>query len=173
MNHKGSYLLSRNIVLAFGALAAVALLYFLVPGYRWAVEEVGFRNLNLIKRIEAKREAERLPPLNVHEKRAFKIENYYYLQMLNSQTPQNAVVLLPPKKVVENSRHIFMSEAEWVAYFIYPRLCISEDELKAKPEMLSRISHVAIIKGWGYQYLKYEPENREEETVLPINKPNE
>src|SRR6187402_300782 len=110
------YSLSRNIVVAILALLLVGMLYLLIPGYRWAVEEIGFKNLNLVKKIEDKRRRDNLPPLTVHEKRAFKIENYYYMQLINNSTPQNAVILLPPRTATQGTRHTFLGESEWVAY---------------------------------------------------------
>lgn len=158
----------RQLVVAVGALAFVFMLYLFIPGYRWAVEEIGFKNLNLVNKIEDKRRRENLPPLNVHEKRAFKIEGYYYLQLLNSATPQNAVILLPPQNITKGTRHEFLHSSEWVAYFIYPRLCVGYDERKRNPELFSRITHVAIVNGWGYEFLEYPVEQKEEEAVLPI-----
>jgi hypothetical protein len=158
----------RQLVVAIGALAFVFMLYLLIPGYRWAVEEIGFKNLNLVNKIEDKRQRENLPPLNVHEKRAFKMEGYYYLQLLNTSTPQNAVILLPPQSVTQGTRHEFLHSSEWVAYFIYPRLCVGYDERLRNPELFSRITHVAIVNGWGYEFLQYPVEKKEEEAVLPI-----
>lgn len=168
-----SYSLSRNIVVAILALLLVGLLYALIPGYRWAVEEIGFKNLNLVEKIESKRRRDNLPPLTVHEKRAFKIEGYYYLQLINSSTPQNAVILLPPKSVTNNTRHQFLCESEWVAYFLYPRLCVGEDEKEFLPELYKKVTHVAIVDGWGYDKLKYQPQTKEQETILPIEKQTE
>jgi len=167
------YSLSRNIVVAILAFMLVGLLYLLIPGYRWAVEEIGFKNLNLVKKIEDKRRRDNLPPLTVHEKRAFKIENYYYMQLINNSTPQNAVILLPPRTATQGSRHTFLGESEWVAYFIYPRLCVGEDEKDKLPELYKKVTHIAIVKGWGYDKLKYVSTEKEDEIVLPINKASE
>lgn len=164
------FIWQRQLVVAIGTLLFIFLLYILIPGYRWAVEEVGFRNLNLINKIETKRKRENLPPLNVHEKRAFKMEGYYYLQLLNTATPQDAVILLPPQSVTRGTRHEFVNSSEWVAYFIYPRLCVGYDERQSNPELYKRVTHVAIVNGWGYEFLKYPVEQREEEAVLPIQK---
>jgi hypothetical protein len=158
----------RQLAVGLGAFTCVLLLYWLVPGYRWAVEEIGFKNLHLIRKIESKRKRENLPPLNVHQKRAFKMEGYYYLQLLNSATPFDAVILLPPKSVTQGTRHEFLYSSEWVAYFIYPRLCVGYDERDKNPALFQRITHVAIVNGWGYEFLHYSPEQREEETVLPL-----
>lgn len=173
MNSQKHFSWKRQLVVAICTLVFIALLYFLIPGYRWAVEEIGFRNLNLISRIEKKRISENLPPLNVHEKRAFKIEGYYYLQLLITSTPQNAVILLPPRQVTHGTRHEFLNSSEWVAYFIYPRLCVGYDERFTNPELYAKITHVAIVNGWGYEFLKYPVEKKEEEAVLPIDKPKQ
>ena len=163
----------RQLVVAICTFLFIGLLYFLIPGYRWAVEEIGFRNLNLVNKIEEKRKSENLPPLNVHEKRAFKIEGYYYLQLLNTSTPQDAVIFLPQGSVTHGPRHEFVNSSEWVAYFIYPRLCIGYDERFKNPELYSKVTHVAIVNGWGYEFLKYPIEKKEEEAVLPIEKPKQ
>ncbi|MBX2902159.1 MAG: hypothetical protein KF872_01290 [Chitinophagales bacterium] len=170
MQGEKHFIWKRQLVVAIGTLAFVFLLYLLIPGYRWAVEEIGFRNLHLVNKIEEKRQRENLPPLNVHEKRAFKMEGYYYLQLLNSATPQDAVILLPPQHVTKGTRHEFLNSSEWVAYFVYPRLCIGYDERLKNPDLYARATHVAIVNGWGYEFLKYPVEKKDEEAVLPIQK---
>ncbi|MCS6819366.1 MAG: hypothetical protein RMJ53_02080 [Chitinophagales bacterium] len=165
--------LKKQLTVGFLTLFGVLLLYALVPGYRWAVEEIGFKNYNFIKKIEAKRKREGLPPLSVHEKRSLKMEGYYYLQLMQSATPLDAVILLPPRSLTEGTRHEFLHSSEWVSYFVYPRLCIGYDERHKNPELFSRITHVAIVKGWGYQFLKYEVQNKEEEAVMPVEKNEE
>jgi hypothetical protein len=63
----------------------------------------------------------------------------------------------------------FLNSAEWVEYFIFPRLCVGEDEKATGSELFAKVTHVAIVNGWGYDKLHYSPKNRIREMVLPID----
>ncbi|HEY0261828.1 MAG TPA: hypothetical protein VGB95_02300, partial [Chitinophagales bacterium] len=111
-----------------------------------------------------------LPKLTLDDKRFLKLDNYWYLKYLREKTPQNAVILLPPKSAVDTSKEMgLIYGSDWVEYFIYPRLCVSEDEKETKKELYEKVNYVAIVRGWGYDKLHYSPAKFEEEAVLPID----
>jgi hypothetical protein len=81
-------------------------------------------------------------------------------------------VLLPPHTAVDTTPEFnLLNSSEWMEYFLFPRLCISEDEKDKKPELYRKITHVAIVNNWGYDKLKYEPNGKPSATVLPIESP--
>lgn len=160
----------RNLLVAFVFAVILLLLYMAVPGYKWAITEMAARNNELIDRIEKRTLNNNLPELTMDDKRFFRIGCYWYLKYLRENTPQNAVILLPPNSVVDTSQEMkMMSHSEWVEYFIFPRLCVGEDEKETQKELYSKVTHVAVINGWGYEKLRYQPAKREMEIVLPID----
>jgi hypothetical protein len=160
----------KNILLTFVFAIILLVLYVSVPGYKWAISEMAFKNKELIEKIETRRLNNNLPELTDDMKRFFKIGNYWYLSYIRDQTPQSAVILLPPKSAVDTiSEMNNINSSDWVEYFIYPRLCISEDEKERKPELYRKVTHVAIVNYWGYEKLNYIPSKMEKEAILPIN----
>ena len=167
-----SLLMRRNLLMAFVLLVFLLLLYVSVPGYNWAITEMAIRNKELIDKIEVRRLNNNMPELSMEDKRLFKIQNYWYIKFLRDHTPQDAVIILPPHTAIDTTEEYkLLNNSEYVEYFIFPRLCISEDEKNAKPELYKRATHVAILNGWGYDKLKYEPNGKPNETVLPIEPP--
>jgi hypothetical protein len=165
-------LLIRNLLLGGITVLLLLALYRFVPGYSWAVNEVGLKNMELTNRIKTKRKESGLPPISLEEKRFLKIENYYYLKYINENTPYSAVILLPPREAVAGKPEFeLLYDSEWVSYFLFPRLCISESERFTKPKLYSMITHVAIVNGWGYEKLRYSPTTNEPEDILPIDAP--
>jgi hypothetical protein len=149
-------------------------LYATVPGYNFAIKDVAIHNKELIDHIETRRlnADPPMPELTLQDKRRFKIADYWYIEYLRDHTPSNAIVLLPPKSVIpDTSEFNQINDAEWMEYFLFPRLCVSEDEKDKKPELYSKVNYVAIVNGWGYNKLKYVPHNHETEAVLPVEKP--
>jgi hypothetical protein len=163
-------LLRRNLLVTFILVVVLLLLYVSVPGYHWAITEMAVRNKELIDRIETRRLNTNMPELTMDDKRLFKISNYWYLKYLRENTPENAVILLPPHSAIDTSEEMkFLNSAEWVEYFIFPRLCVGEDDKEKSKALYEKVTHVAIVNGWGYDKLHYSPEKRTSEIVLPID----
>ena len=113
-------------------------------------------------------------PLTREDKLAYKVHTYKLLDFINANCPANSVILLPPIDSLQNdSRWNYVYDPGWVEYFIYPRLCIAAGKESENPELAKRITHVLIIKGIGYDKLKYDVplEKREKICLLPVNKP--
>ena len=167
-----SQIMRRNLLVSFVLVFLMVLLYASIPGYNFAIKEVAIRNKEKIEQIETRRLNANMPELTMEDKRLFKIEDYWYIQFIRERTPTNAVVLLPPHSAVDTTPEFnLLNSSEWMEYFLFPRLCISEDEKNTKKELYSRITHVAIVNNWGYEHLKYEPNGRPPATVLPIESP--
>ncbi len=160
----------KNIFISFLLVALLGLLYVAIPGYNWAISEMAFRNKELIDKVELRRLNNNLPELTMDDKRYFKIANYWYLDYLKQKTPQDAVILLPPISVIDTTEDMkFMNSSEWVEYFIYPRLCIGEDEKELKPALYKKVTHVAVVNNWGYDKLSYNPNTHPKDAVFPID----
>lgn len=169
-----SQVMRRNLVVTFVLMFILLLLYVTIPGYNYAIKEVAIGNKQKIDEIETRKLNFNLPDITWEIKRQFRMENYWYIQTIQEVSPanQNTVVLLPPRSAVDSTpKFKELCDPEWMEYFLYPRLCISEDEKETKKELYARVNYVAIINNWGYDKLKYEPSSRPSEAVLPVEKP--
>ncbi len=114
-------------------------------------------------------------PVTREDKLAYKVAVFPLLQYVNENTPKNAVILLPPTdSLAYTSKWNYLYDPIWVEYFIYPRLCLTTGREADHPDLAKRITHVLIVKGIGYDKLKYDVpvEKREKVAVLPINPPD-
>ncbi len=144
----------------------------ITKGYRWAVHDMAMGSYEQIKDIENRVASGQMKPLSLDDKRAYKISTYSYLKYLNENTPDTAVILLPPYSVTgDRSQYNFLHSSEWVEYFIYPRMCISEDARDVFPDIYKRVTHVAVVDSWGYHKLRYPVQSMAREAVFPINRP--
>jgi hypothetical protein len=167
-----SQVMRRNLVITFVLMIILLLLYVVVPGYNYAIKDVAIGNKQRIDQIETRRLNFNLPELRLEDKLLFRIEDYWYIQFLNTHTPDSAVILLPPQSAVDTTPEFHeLNSSEWMEYFLYPRLCISEDEKNTKKDLYARVTHVAIVNGWGYDKLRYQPKTRPSEAVFPIDPP--
>jgi hypothetical protein len=110
------------------------------------------------------------------DKLRLKVNTYVLLERINEYSPPNSVILLPPSDSLVNDQDWKgLSDPIWVEYFIYPRLCLSSGTEAKNPNLAKRITHVLIVKGIGYDKLKYTvpPEKRERLCLLPINQPDD
>ncbi len=108
------------------------------------------------------------------DKLRVKVKTYLLLERINQYCPANSVILLPPADSLANDEDWnFVYDPMWVEYFIYPRLCIASGTEAQYPDLAKRITHVLIVKGIGYDKLKYKvpPEKRERLGLLPVNEP--
>ena len=147
----------------------------LTKGYYWAIHDLALKNLEQINEMKNKMASGEMKPLTLEDKMGYKVGLYPLLKYVKEQTPENAVILLPPgdESISNNSKWNFIYEPEWVEYFIYPRLCVATGYEKNQPELSKRLTHVLIVEGKGYDKLKYDVplEQRVQETILPINSP--
>ncbi len=167
-----SQVLRRNLVITFVLMFILLVLYVTIPGYYFAIKEVAIGNKQRIDQIETRRLNFNLPELRLEDKLLFRIEDYWYIQFMTTHTPDTAVILLPPLSAIDSTPEFSsLNDPEYMEYFLYPRLCVSEDQKDTKKELYARITHVAIVNGWGYDKLKYQPKERPSETILPVIEP--
>ena len=167
-----SQVLRRNLVITFVLMFVLLLMYVTIPGYYFAIKEVAIGNKQRIDQIETRRLNFNLPELRQEDKLLFRIEDYWYIQFMNTHTPDTAIILLPPLSAVDTTPEFnSLNDPEYMEYFLYPRLCVSEDQKQSKKDLYDRATHVAIVNGWGYDKLKYQPKEKPSESVLPIQEP--
>ena len=146
----------------------------LFVGYFDEIHFVAFGAQDQIDKVTAEIQNGSSAPVTREDKLNYKVHTYRLLDFINANTPANAVILLPPTdSIVNDSRWNYVSDPQWVEYFIYPRLCIESGKEAENPELAKRITHVLIVKGIGYNKLKYDVplDKREKVCLLPVNKP--
>ena len=103
--------------------------------------------------------------------------DYRYLNYISKNTPTDAVILFPELKTFfpEGQKSDFnnrgawgVKNKAWSTYFLYPRKVVYEYERTSSPDY-SRITHVAIVNGWGYERLNYAVSNKQKYHILPIS----
>jgi len=115
-------------------------------------------------------------PITREDKLANKVHTFRLMDFVNANCPPGSVILLPPADSLSNNpKWNYIYDPMWVEYFIYPRLCLETGTEAQYPDLAKRITHVLIVKGIGYDKLKYDVpvEKREPLCLLPINKPVE
>lgn len=148
----------------------------LFVGYFDEVHFVAFGAQAQIDKVTSEIAKDGNAPLTREDKLSYKVHTFKLLDFINANCPANSVILLPPIDSFQNdSRWNYVYNPDWVEYFIYPRLCIASGKESENPELAKRITHVLIIKGIGYDKLKYDVpmDKREKIGLLPINKPAE
>ena len=92
-----------------------------------------------------------------------------YVNKMKAQTPENAIVLLPPKKILQDVGFKSVVDLPWITYFLYPRRIVYEED-KDKSPLYAQATHLISLNGWGLDKIKYTVEKPEQFMVLPINK---
>ncbi|MFN0047823.1 MAG: hypothetical protein ACKVOU_01725, partial [Cytophagales bacterium] len=57
----------------------------------------------------------------------------------------------------------------WALNLLYPRKLVYYEE-KDKNKFSKQISHVVVMDGWGFEFLNYRSDSRNNFDVLAINK---
>ena len=92
-----------------------------------------------------------------------------YVNKIKEQTPETAIILLPPKKTIQEVGFKSVVELPWITYFLYPRRVVYEDD-KDKSALYAQATHIVSINGYGIDKVRYAVEKTEPFMVLPINK---
>lgn len=147
----------------------------LTRGYYWAIHDLALGNLEQINSMKEKIASGQMKSLTLEDKLNYKVGVYSLLKYVKENTPENAVILLPPgdSAISNNNKWNFIYAPDWVEYFIYPRLCVAQGQEADHPDLAKRATHVLIIEGKGYERLKYNvpAEQRAMEAILPIDNP--
>lgn len=154
--------------------------------YKWVYHNLLQKNLDIQRSVDT---------LDMSGRQAYKNgTEYQFMKIIMENTPKDAVILMPdasdlamPEGAPENTpKFTLVGDKAWCYYFLYPRKLVyeeadSKDMYDSLPnfrkdpnyaENRSKVTHVAIVYGRGYEHLKYTPATREAYIVLPINAPD-
>jgi hypothetical protein len=103
--------------------------------------------------------------------------SFRYMKFVRDCTPETAVILMPPREVYfpPGEKSDFEGDVGhklWRLRVLYPRRLIDKPELGVNVYSDS-ITHVAIVNGWGYDYLHYPVSERVRYAVLPVDRQEE
>jgi hypothetical protein len=99
------------------------------------------------------------------------------LDYIKQNTPENAIILIPPGSVLMADSASFQFKKDlggikvrnWALDLLYPRKLVYCDE-KDKNKFFKQISHVVVMDGWGFEFLNYQSDTKNNFDVLSINK---
>lgn len=161
-------LLVRNIGVVLIAFLLVSFAFEKIPGYGWIYNDLLKGNMELIRKykntpIEGRNEM----------KLGF---TYAYLRYIAQQTPSDAVILMPQRSAYfpANGKTEFTGQPYnkiWALRFLYPRKIVIDGQEKAN-KYIDKVTHVAIVNGWGYDKLHYSVSNPAQNAVLPLEQNN-
>ncbi len=156
-----------NIILAILFAGLLYFLYLTVPGYTWLVDSLVVNNLKIIFENSN---------MKIDQKYAAKLgADYQFINYIKQNTPEDAIILMPPRDVFmksdlnKNSSWGVKSKT-WSTYFLYPRIVIREEDCGNYPQLCDSISHVMVLESWGIDKLNYKVPPQKY-GILPINSP--
>ena len=162
-----SYLINNGIIL-FSFLTILFFLQAVVPSYNWLTHKLIRDNLRVIAAN---------PHLSVQKKYEIKLGfDYRYISAVRKNTPDNAVILMPPREVLLKSNFNKKSawgvkNKTWCTYFLYPRKLVREEERETHKDLYRQVTHVMIVNGWGYQKLHYPVSRKFQYAIVAIDRP--
>jgi len=167
-NESGKFLsyliwIFKNIVIGVIFYIIIFQLIEEQQGYNWVYNSMLKENYKIIKKNKN---------LPLEQKLGSKFGfNFFYWKHIIDNTPEDAVILYPNKEIFfpEGQETKFGGEPYnkiYASRFLYPRKLVYPTEIEVN-RYGKQITHVAIVNGWGYDYLEYETYHVDN-TILPI-----
>lgn len=159
----GGFLL-RNIAVGIIMVMSFTFLYNHTSSYKWLYEQLYKVNYNAIKNYSH---------YTIEERYRSKLGFYAkYMFFLKSHTPDSAIILMPPDSIImaidKKNRMDWLKSKRHSTYFLYPRKPVYK-KLSSDSVYFDKITHVAIVNGYGYEDLPFTVTNKNEYTVIPTN----
>ncbi len=146
-----------NIFLLFITIIVLFVLYKSVPGYAWVKDGLIKDNLDMIKKY----------PKASYDDKVIAKQGFDYAVLVKAlnfrETPDDAVILFPPVSWIDTLKQknnamklgpAGLTNKNWLRYFVYPRQIVYENQKETSP-LYKKITHVAVMAGWGYDKLNY------------------
>lgn len=165
---KSNHVIGNNIIAIFFTFFFFLFL-FQISGYNDFLNKLLIRDLTFMLNN---------PDITYAQKSILKNKNdFRFVNLIASKTPDTCSVLMPSDEMIfpEGQKDIFnrktswgIKNKAWAKYYLYPRKLIYVDKLT--PELLNKVDYVAIINGYGYEYLDYDTNSSSLINVLPRKK---
>ncbi len=159
----------KNLLMAAVISAFIFTVFRENTGYNWVWESLIGENLKFANRSSHLTEAQKFQS-------KFGIDAAA-LDYIEQHTPENAIILMPPGAILMADSASFQFKKDlggikvrnWALDMLYPRKLVYFDE-KDKNMFYSKISHIVVMDGWGFEFLNYIPDTRNNFDVLAIRK---
>ena len=156
-----------NIIGAIVAWIFIAVLFSNVQGYDWLLNTMLKGNFETM---------EQNPPNPTIDQR-YEIKwggkigqgEISYVNRIKQQTPDSAIIIIPPRKLLTDVGFKSMQEMAWLTYFVYPRKVVYEDD-KDSSRLYANAGYVLAVNGWGMNKVNYQIQKPEAFMVLPLKK---
>jgi len=92
-----------------------------------------------------------------------------YINRVKQQTPDSAIILIPPRKLLTQAGFKSAVELPWLTYFLYPRKVVYDDD-KDSSKFYNQANYIMAVNGWGFDKVNYHIEKPEAFMILPLKK---
>jgi hypothetical protein len=156
----------KNIVIGMIVYFAVHYLIDKQTSYDWAYNTLMKENYKTAKKYKH---------FTFDKKLEVKLGyTFVYWKYLRDNTPEDAIILFPTHDIFcpKGEKSKFTGEPAskmQTSRFLYPRKLVYPNEIETN-RYGKQLTHVAIVNGWGYEYLEYTVANKVDDTVLPIKR---
>lgn len=158
-----------NFLVAAAVTAFVFGSLYYIPGLDFLPNRIIKANLEFVSKNDT---------LSLGQRTAAKMGwSSYFFDNIRSKVPEDAIVLLPPQKVIstynKDKKHKkqqinYYKTPAWVNYYMHPVRYVYADSENSP--LLTEVTHVAVFNRWGYSHLTYKPDKYSAFDVLPIKK---
>ena len=132
-----------------------------VKGYYWLYHTMLKSNFETI---------EKYPDLSVAQRYELKWGGEIgYVNRIKQLTPDSAIIIIPPRKLLTQAGFKSTVELPWLTYFVYPRKVVYEDD-KDSSNIYKQATHILALQGWGLDHLNYRVDKPEAFMILPLKK---
>lgn len=134
---------------------------YINSGYDWLLNTMLENNLKTI---------EQYPDKTTAEKYVLKWGpgEILYIDSLRKLTPENAIIMIPPKTVLTQVGFKSCVDLPWLMYFLYPRQVVYGDSVN--DPLYSRANYVMALNGWGLDRSPIPVAAPQPFMVLPLKK---
>jgi len=145
-----------------GVIACLAIyILFTVKGYDWLYNTMLKNNFETI---------EKYPDLSVAERYELKWGGEIgYINKVKKQTPDSAIIIIPPRKLLTQAGFKSTQELPWLTYFLYPRKVVYEDD-KDSSAIYKQANYILSVNGFGFDRVNYRIDKPEAFMILPLKK---
>ena len=113
---------------------------------------------------------EKYPNLSIAERYELKWGGEIaYVNRIKQQTPDSAIIIVPPKKLLTQAGFKSAQEMAWLTYFVYPRKVVYEDD-KDSSKLYAKANYILSVNGWGFDKVNYQVQKPEGFMILPLKK---
>jgi len=92
-----------------------------------------------------------------------------YINRIKQSTPDSAVIIIPPRKLLTQAGFKSAVELPWLTYFVYPRKVVYEDD-KDSSKIYNQANYILAVNGWGFDKVNYHIDRPEAFMILPLKK---